>query len=184
MEETIYIYSLIDPTTNIVRYVGKTSDVERRYKEHLRGDNSNSHKNNWIKKLLKQYKKPTLIILEECNNTSWEERERYWISQYDNLTNSTEGGEDGKMSVEVRKKMSKLNSGHNNPMYKHTWTDEQRMNLSNSLKGRTLSEEHKIELSKSLGRKCIIDGVEYRSMVHAQTELGVGWRVVKRLMDK
>ena len=69
-------------------------------------------------------------------------------------------------------------------MYKHTWTDEQRMNLSNSLKGRTLSEEHKIELSKSLGRKCVINGVEYRSMVHAQTELGVGWRVVKRLMDK
>ena len=33
--------------------------------------------------------------MEKCNKKNWEEKEKYWISYYDNLTNHTDGGEGG-----------------------------------------------------------------------------------------
>ncbi len=45
---THYIYTLSDPNTNEVRYVGKTINIKRRYKQHLYDKRQTSHKNSWI----------------------------------------------------------------------------------------------------------------------------------------
>ena len=34
-EMVLYVYALCDPLTGDVRYIGKTENLERRYKEHL-----------------------------------------------------------------------------------------------------------------------------------------------------
>lgn len=78
-----YIYALIDPITEQVRYVGKTNNISDRMKRHLGNLNvdPNKHKVNWIKKLLRQGFKPILVVLEECGD-DWPDREKCWIKHY------------------------------------------------------------------------------------------------------
>jgi group I intron endonuclease len=94
--KTIFIYKLIDPITNEVRYVGKTNNLVRRFSAHLRRSKTNKyHSARWINSLLNKNLKPILEIIEECNETNWEEREIYWINYYRelfDLTNILDGG--------------------------------------------------------------------------------------------
>jgi predicted GIY-YIG superfamily endonuclease len=46
-----FIYALIDPRDNAVRYIGITNDVYARFYQHLRCDGTNVEKDNWIKEL-------------------------------------------------------------------------------------------------------------------------------------
>lgn len=92
------IYGLIDsryPST--IRYIGKTKmSLKKRLQAHIdesKKGQSFTYKTNWIRNLLSQNIKPIIILIEECSVTNWQERERYWISKLDNLTNTTEGGE-------------------------------------------------------------------------------------------
>ena len=90
----LFIYSLIDPITNEVRYVGKTYNPEKRYKQHIyKSKIGKTHRDFWIQKLIKIGQKPIINVIEECNEENWMVREQYYISMYDNLTNLTNGGE-------------------------------------------------------------------------------------------
>ena len=54
-----YIYGLIDPSTRLVRYVGRTADLKQRYKSHCSGCNKATGA--WVRSLLQS---PILVILE------------------------------------------------------------------------------------------------------------------------
>jgi group I intron endonuclease len=169
----VFIYSLSHPITHEVRYVGKTVRPKARYNEHI-NDISSSHKANWIKLLLSQNLQPNMNILEECIETTWSEREKYWIKQYHNLTNSTEGGEDGRLSKSVRKRLSKINSGKGNPNYGKVVSQKTKDKLSDRLTGRKLSNEHKDNISKgSHKRSVIINGIQYISISDASRKLDI-----------
>lgn len=107
----IYIYSLIDPFTNEIRYVGKTKNLEKRFRHHINNSKKrNYHSANWIKSLLIKNRKPKIEILEECTKDNWEEREKYWISYYRktyDLTNILDGGNGGATYGRLGKKWSK-----------------------------------------------------------------------------
>ena len=97
MNETVFIYSLKDPITYQIKYIGKTIDINRRYKEHIQTHrNRKSKKNSWVISLIKNGLEPIMEILEECNLDNWEERETFWISYYKdlgfNLKNIQHGG--------------------------------------------------------------------------------------------
>lgn len=121
--KTIYIYKLIDPITNDVRYVGKTNNLVRRFSAHLKRSKTNKyHSARWINSLLNKDLKPILEIIEECDETNWEEREIYWINHYRekyDLTNILEGG------------------GHTATYGRlgKPWSDEQRINNRNARLG-------------------------------------------------
>ena len=74
-----YIYQLESPTGE-VRYVGATTDPQRRYQEHLKGIKQGKALKLWVQGLLKQGKKPTMYILEETNWSNWQSREKHWIN--------------------------------------------------------------------------------------------------------
>lgn len=167
---TIYIYALLDPCTNIIRYVGKSISPNKRYYQHLHPKGF-THKDNWIRKLISNDLKPIIKILEECTEDNWEERECFWISSFENLTNSTDGGQDGRMSEKVRQKLSLINSGENNPNFGKKASDKTRNLISERLKDRNLSKEHKNNIGVSLSKKITIDGIEYNSISHAGKEL-------------
>lgn len=93
------IYALVDPLSREVRYVGVTTrTLSQRlsaHKHEVTGKrNVNTYKNNWFSKLLEANLIPFIILLEECSPDNWEDRERFWISIFDNgkLTNQREGG--------------------------------------------------------------------------------------------
>jgi hypothetical protein len=96
--ELTYIYTLSDPMTNEVRYVGKCNNPKERYKAHLnKARDKNTHKRNWINKLRDFGLKPTFEIIDIVPINNWHFWERYWISQFKTwgfkLMNYTDGGD-------------------------------------------------------------------------------------------
>lgn len=93
-----YIYTLTDPNTQKVRYIGKAKNPKDRYSNHInKSRDKNTHKRNWINKLRKNNQKPILEVIEETTNDKWKEREKFWIKYYldkgNKLVNYTEGGD-------------------------------------------------------------------------------------------
>ena len=150
-----YIYTLSHPVTNEVRYIGKTINIKRRYKQHLYDKRTKSYKCSWIISLRDIGLKPIMNIIEECTDENWEDRERYWIKQYDNLTNTKEGG----------------NGGND---YKRFIPEESIEKIRQANLGKVLSKDHKEKIGNSVPcRKVNIDGVEYKSMMSASRELNI-----------
>lgn len=109
----IYIYTLSDPETKEIRYVGKTNNLKSRYNNHI-SHNIKTHCCNWIKSLKKRNLLPIMEVIEKANDDNWVEREQFWISQFNNLTNQTIGGEGLcgiKASDETKELMSKNRIG-------------------------------------------------------------------------
>lgn len=151
-----YIYALVDPRNDTIRYVGKTVQIRVRYKQHCQpmSNSRNSYKRNWLKSLLPLI--PRIEILETVPiGGNWVEREIFWISYCKflgyKLTNLTKGG-DGLLGYvftdEHRAKMSIANTGKKQ-------SEETLAKLSKIRKGKNtgkkvpLSLEHKESLSKA-----------------------------------
>jgi len=95
---TTYIYILIDPTTNYIRYVGKTNNPKQRFQNHKnKGRDKNTHKRNWINQLRANNTNPIMEIIDEVPIDSWKYWEKFWIGYYKligcNLVNYTNGGD-------------------------------------------------------------------------------------------
>lgn len=119
MIRTWYIYALIDPRTDEVRYVGWTFRVEKRLIEHIskarRG--APAYVSRWIRQLLSLDLKP-LIRVVEASTGDWQEAERRWIAYYRaagvRLTNLSDGGEGTPgvpMSESAKRKLSEARRG-------------------------------------------------------------------------
>lgn len=95
----VIIYTLSDPRTNLVRYVGKTTNINKRFIKHINESkkSTSSHKKAWIRGLLNVGLKPIINIIDKVGKDEWEFWETYWISQFKtwgfNLTNTCDGGE-------------------------------------------------------------------------------------------
>jgi hypothetical protein len=104
-----FIYGLICPISNDIRYVGKSNNPEQRFKRHLKNavGNDTHHCANWIRSL--NGKLPLLKIIERCPIHKWKERESFWILKYKSdgaeLTNCKGGGDGADFtSAETREK--------------------------------------------------------------------------------
>jgi|LauGreDrversion4_2_1035121.scaffolds.fasta_scaffold44134_2 hypothetical protein len=116
-----YIYKLIDPITNEIRYIGQTYNINKRYEGHIStslNKNSycyNTHKACWIRKLLSLNLKPIIEIIEECENLEQSNlMEKYYIDRFTNegfrLTNS-HFKDVTEFSKDTREKMSNARKG-------------------------------------------------------------------------
>ena len=151
-----YIYKLIDPRNNKIRYVGKTINIKRRYKQHLY-EKDKSHKSLWVQSLRNQKLKPIIEILENCNYDNWKEREIYWIKQFDNLTNLQEGGGSD---------------------YVKTTPDETKLKLSLAHLGVLKDDEWKknIGLGAKYRKEVTINGIVYSSIRETMRKLKIGFK--------
>ena len=98
MQQTTFIYTLTDPITNKIRYVGKTNNLKARYKEHMNsGHGVGTHKRNWIDSLKKQGLKPIMEVIDEVSIDEWQFWEHWWylnlISWGFDMVNHTSGGD-------------------------------------------------------------------------------------------
>lgn len=96
--KTVYIYTLADPRSGEVRYVGKTNNLKVRRHNHLNScRDKNTHKRNWINQLRKEGMLPIMEVLDEVLQSEWHRWEKYWIHQMTvwgfKLVNYTEGGD-------------------------------------------------------------------------------------------
>lgn len=97
----VYIYGLVCPVSDEVRYIGKSEEPKKRLVAHIGGalrSEYNHHTARWIRKVARLGLQLKLVILDEVpESADWREREREWIAAGLEvgwpLTNSTAGGE-------------------------------------------------------------------------------------------
>ncbi len=114
-----FIYTLSDPRTGEVRYVGWTVDVARRLYLHIwhstRRWEKHRYKSRWIRSLTKLGISPTIAVIEDGHGDGWKFAEPKWIAYYRaagcRLTNLTDGGE-GTPGIVVKESTRKLISAN------------------------------------------------------------------------
>lgn len=94
-----YIYTLSDPISNEIRYVGKTKNLKDRLSRHMNPSNLKNlwtPKSKWLKYLKNNNLKPIMEILDIGDENNIDDLEIYWISQLNTwglkLKNITKGG--------------------------------------------------------------------------------------------
>lgn len=123
----ITIYTLKDPITNEVRYIGKTKRklVDRMYSHtsNYKLKKEKSYKNSWIKSLKNKNLKPIIEELDLVEENNWEFWEQFYINLFKSwgfkLTNMTKGGEGS-------------SGGKGCLGYKHTEEAKKRISIANS----------------------------------------------------
>ena len=158
---TVKIYTLSDPISGEIRYVGKTiEDLNVRLSRHVRR-RDNTYKSNWIFSLKKIGLIPKIELLDECLNEDWQWVEKYWISQLKswniNLTNICEGGRgsDGlKHKQDSIEKISKASKGNKYRLGKtFSIESKNKIRLGNLNKKISAESINKMILSKT-GKSC------------------------------
>ena len=162
-----YIYTLSDPTTNTVKYVGKTINIKERYRTYIKQAKNCKRNNlviNWIKSLLKNNLTPKMDIIDEIIGP-WEWLEKYWIAhanpmdnpeirkkvsiKISNIIKTDEWKKNisiSKLGVSVHTKEQKnkysiMNSGKGNPMYGKKHCDNALNKMKLSVLQYTLNDE-------------------------------------------
>ncbi len=81
----IFIYSLVCPVGESVKYVGKTkTELSIRLSAHLTDSGENIEKNLWIGSLKEKGLRPEIKLLEVTNDEFWEIKEGQWIEKFTN----------------------------------------------------------------------------------------------------
>lgn len=166
------IYGLSNPYTFELRYVGKTEQkLSVRLQQHLQPAylRTNTHKNAWIKSLLKNGIKPEIFEIETTEDFDAEE---FWIGYFMllgcDLTNGTNGGEGWKVGM------------------RHSEESRRKISLSHLGKKKgPQSLERRTKTSEVMGGKKFKDnlGRIFNTIPQASKELGISvpqiWRVLK-----
>lgn len=159
------IYTLTDPNTNEIRYVGKANDPKKRWYQHCKQSNKKTHKTNWINKLLKENKKPILDIIDEVPVTEWIFWETYWISQLKtwgfNLTNNTIGGDGSTFGNKTSFKKGQIPSNKGIPLSDEAKEHLRILNLGKKQSIKTIEKRNKsLEGKRFDNSKEFIEGGE------------------------
>lgn len=87
-KETTFIYGLIDPRTNQIKYIGKSDNPKKRLKEHIsesrKKNKFGTKKENWINKLFSLNLKPKLKIINKVKFEEYNYWEEFYIKEYKN----------------------------------------------------------------------------------------------------
>lgn len=159
--QEVYIYGLYNPTTNELRYIGKTiSSLSERLKRHLK-EKTDFYKNRWIRSLTAKNITPEIRLIEIVEFPFWKVAERNWIAYCKSigikLTNTTPGGDGiGFNSPQRRKQLSyEMKQKWLNPDIREKFLSKERaIKISQALTGRKHSPEHVAKLPQNKpGRK-------------------------------
>ncbi len=71
MKDIIYIYSLDCPISGTPKYIGKTHDINYRFKQGHLKDKDRSKKTSWIINLKNKGLIPKVTILDEVVKSEW-----------------------------------------------------------------------------------------------------------------
>lgn len=201
-----YLYTLKDPITLDIRYVGFTKRPKTRIWEHIRDAKKGvkTHKSKWISKLLNESLIPILeIVIEKENRDDIVIEEINLIRNLKNkntpLTNHTDGGDgqkgnklkDGhpiiywnkgkKMSDESKRKLSESRKGIK-------FTETHRQNLSKSKIGKNRTEESRLKQSSTRSEAITVitplgESIEFNKVIDAVKFTGVNSNQIKKLIQ-
>lgn len=142
---TTFIYSLLDPMTKKIRYIGKADNPESRLLRHINRCNTDkNHNANWIRSLISKGMRPIMEIIDEVLHSEWRAAEAAYIIFYQeegcSLVNALPGGQG-------------FGSEQDHPFFGKTFSAEVRARMSAGLKGKKKSPEHCAKVSAALKGK-------------------------------
>lgn len=120
-----FIYTLSDPISKEIKYIGKTKNLKDRLQRHMNPCNLKQtwqSKTKWLKYLKNNNLKPIMELLDIGDENNIDQLEIYWISQFKswgfNLKNETEGGDGYNWIGKKHKKESIHKIKMNHPLRK------------------------------------------------------------------
>lgn len=147
-----YIYGLVDPDTQQVRYIGKSTNPKRRLYAHLSPTelSGDCYRTRWLRRLVNEGKRPSLLCVATVPADAWEDAERYWIEHYRKLgaplTNTNPGGEGLPKGFQhdddTKARMSHSRTGHGT-------TEATRKKIADSLRGRSRPDAARQKMHES-----------------------------------
>ena len=154
MEKKYLIYKITN-TKNHKSYIGQTCrGLEARWKQHVYNAVNNVYDNHF-KRAIRKYGEEAFSREILIGGLTLEEANRYeelYVELYGTFEfgyNSKRGGNNHKLTPEVRRKLSEAKKGEKHPLYGKTHSEEARKKISEANKGKTLSEETKKKLSEA-----------------------------------
>jgi predicted GIY-YIG superfamily endonuclease len=78
MNKTVYIYALTEPNSKVVRYIGSSTNPEKRYLSHYYS-NHNGRKFAWVKSLRERGEKPGLLVIAKTDSKNRKAVENSYI---------------------------------------------------------------------------------------------------------
>jgi group I intron endonuclease len=180
------IYKITSPSGKV--YIGESLNILKRWSQY---ENGHVNKQWKLARSIRKYgwKLHKVEIIECCEPSLLRERERYWQLHYNsvaeglNLKLTGIGEIKTQESVEVSQNRSKAQMGR-----KHTEETKQKLSqirkgvakpegfgdsIRERFKGKRLSEDHALKISKSKEKPCMIDGALYESCKKASLDLGI-----------
>lgn len=140
-------------------YIGQSTHIEKRWKEHKKALETNSHYNSYLQRAWNKYGEKNFMfsVLEECSVEQLNEREQYWIDYYGGINsnenyNFREGGSRGAFSDDVIRVMSENTKrlrqdadwvARNSQAIRDSWTPERRQRMSVLKKGTKWTEKQR-----------------------------------------
>lgn len=184
MKRRLIVYGLVDPRSDELRYVGKSTSGLIRPRSHFCPSNltERTHKGHWVKSLVTVGLRPQIVILEEVpEDASLNEAEEFFIAYFRflgcRLTNATKGGDGArgvKRSEASRAKQSAATLGRKkSPAHRaaiaaalkgHAVPDVVRRKIADAHRGNTycvgrkLSPESRAKMSESVKRTSWVRG--------------------------
>jgi len=136
-------------------YIGQTIDITKRISQHKNSLLNNKHRNKYLQNYYNKYGAEEFKwnIIEECNESELDDRERFWINHYSSNNrkfgfNMDSGGKSNKtVSQETKKLMSKIRKNlyinpEKNPFYGKKHSDETRTRIGEKQKLRYQTNKH------------------------------------------
>lgn len=173
-----FIYTLSDPNTNLVRYIGKTNNIRKRFKSHLSNSQLSepTKKNNWIISLLRRGELPIIELLDEVDPIDVNFYETFYISLFRSwgfdLLNGTDGGDGFDWIGRRHSEKSKLKNKINSPSRKSV--------AQLDLDGNLIKEYHSIrEAANSVGG----DKTHISRVCNgkSKTSYGFKWKFIEKI---
>lgn len=111
----VFIYALNCPITGQTRYIGKTTNIQRRFRKHMQTARTrNDHRANWIRSLSVQGCVPVLEMLAQVPEGEWAQWETDYIAYFRSsgcdLVNTTDGG--GGLNNPTPETRAKMRASH------------------------------------------------------------------------
>jgi hypothetical protein len=154
-----YIYGLVDPETEQIRYIGKSIRPAERLENHINEPPSNCHRSHWLQKLKRAGLRPGIVIIESVVGAwPWQESERFWIAygrkQGWPLTNNTSGGDGVQdLAPEARARIVAAGRGR-----KHTPAELEKMRIAST--GRVFGPESRAKQSAAFKGRAMTWGAK------------------------
>lgn len=81
MTTAVFIYALVDPRTDAIKYVGRSENVQRRTRAH-KTTPTNPEMAAWLQELGSLGLEPRAQVLEKATNVTCDEAEVRWINEH------------------------------------------------------------------------------------------------------